>query len=85
MRDARRGKVARVVITYPDRLTRFGYNYLQHYFATYQIPIIAIEEAPHKSLQEQLVIDMMALLASFSGKLYALRTHAAKNQQQIPQ
>ncbi len=29
------GKVNEVVITYPDRLTRFGFQYLQRYFASY--------------------------------------------------
>ena len=78
MRDAERGKVARIFITFPDRLTRFGFLFLERYFASYHISIFVIDESPSSDLQKQLVTDMMSLIASFSGKLYALRAHRAR-------
>jgi putative resolvase len=69
MRDAQHGKVARIFITFPDQLTRFGFLFLRRFFESYHIPIIVIDEAPSADLQKQLVTDMMSLIASFSGKL----------------
>lgn len=78
LKAARQGKIARIFIAYPDRLTRFGFRYLQEYFATFEIPLITVDDPGDVDVQAQLVNDMMSLLASFSGKLYSLRAHAAR-------
>ena len=71
-------KVSRVFVTYKDRLTRFGFHYLETTFNHEGVRIIVIrDEAHEKSVQEELVEDMMALIASFSGKLL-LRTERIK-------
>ena len=63
-------KVSRVFVTYKDRLTRFGFHYLETLFEHEGVPIIVIRDMAHeRSVQEELVEDMMALIASFSGKL----------------
>ena len=68
-------KVSRVLVTYKDRLTRFGFHYLETIFSHEGVPIIVIKDEEHaKSVQEELVEDMMALIASFSGKLYGFRS-----------
>ena len=68
-------KVSRVFVTYRDRLTRFGFHYLETIFNHEGVRIIVIRDAAHeRSVQEELVEDMMALIASFSGKLYGLRS-----------
>ena len=69
------GKVSRVFVTYRDRLTRFGYHYLETMFACHGVPIIVVkDEKNEKSVNEELAEDMMSLIASFSGKLYGLRS-----------
>lgn len=68
-------KVNRVFITYKDRLTRFGFHYLETMFGYYNVPIIVVKDIDkEKSVQEELVEDMMSLIASFSGKLYGMRS-----------
>ena len=59
-------KVSRVFVTYKDRLTRFGFHYLEAIFNNYEgVPIIAIrDEAHEKTVQEELVEDMMSLIAN---------------------
>lgn len=75
-------KVSRVFVTYRDRLTRFGFHYLETMFNHEGVPIIIIRDEEHaKSVQEELVEDMMALIASFSGKLYGLRS--GKNKKKL--
>ncbi|OOB78800.1 MAG: hypothetical protein BEN19_00710 [Epulopiscium sp. Nuni2H_MBin003] len=69
-------QVEYIYITYKDRLTRFGYNYLEQIFRQKGVEIIVITDvSKKKSVEEELVEDMMALIASFSGKLYGLRSN----------
>ena len=70
-----RGEARNVYVTYKDRLTRFGFRYLETVFSAHGTAIIAVrDEKEEKSVQEELVEDMMNLIASFSGKLYGMRS-----------
>lgn len=72
-------KVNRVYVTYKDRLTRFGFHYLQAVFKYKGVEIIVVKDDKNeKSVHDELIEDMMSLIASFSGKLYGLRS--GKNQ-----
>lgn len=72
-------EVRTVYITYRDRLTRFGYNYLKTMFYMKGVEIVVIHEMnKDKCCQEEFVEDMMALIASFSSKLYGMRSHEKK-------
>lgn len=77
LNDTAAGKIKTVYITNRDRLTRFGYDYLERYFKLNNVELINLHEAvspPHP--QEELIRDFMSLLASFSGKYYRLRSKA---------
>lgn len=69
-----KGDVSKVYITYPDRLTRFGYSYIEYFFNKFGVEIIVCKDKENKTPQEELVADLMNLLASFSGKLYGMRS-----------
>lgn len=68
------GKVNRVFVTYKDRLTRFGFNYLDKIFERNGVQIVVLNNSDSASTEQELVSDMMSLLASFSGKLYGMRS-----------
>lgn len=75
LNDAEQGKISTVYITNRDRLTRFGYEYLERLLKLNDVRLISLHEAvspPHP--QEELIRDFMSLLASFSGKYYRLRS-----------
>lgn len=77
-------EVGRVFITYKDRLTRFGFHYLEAVFKAHHVEIIVVKDKKEeKSMQMELVEDMMSLIASFSGKLYGMRSKkgACKNEE----
>ena len=75
-----KGEVRNVYITYRDRLTRFGFNYLQTMFNACGTNIIIVKDVnDEKTVQEELVEDMMSLIARFSGKLYGMRSRKIKN------
>lgn len=68
------GKVNRVFINYKDRLTRFGFNYIKQICDFHQVEIVIVSEIKDKkSESEELAEDIIALIHSFSGKLYGLR------------
>lgn len=75
------GEVRNVYVTYKDRLTRFGYRYLETIFALHGVSIIVVKDKEvEKQVYEELVEDMLSLLASFSGKLYGLRGKKSKKE-----
>ena len=71
------GGVDVVLITYRDRLTRFGYKYLQFFFEKHGV---RIEEVLHEEKEplEELVEDFLAIIVSFAGKSYRKRSHKVK-------
>ena len=67
-------KVNRIFILYKDRLTRFGFNYLEKFFNKYNTKIEVIsDKIKEKSIEEELAEDIISIIHSFSGKLYGLR------------
>ena len=66
------GKINKVVIEHKDRLTRFQYNLIEFFFNSYGVEIELLDKKEYTE-QEELVNDMMMLIASFSGKVYSMR------------
>jgi len=71
------GKVDVVVVSYKDRLTRFGFKYLEEFFNSHGVRIeVVFEEGPR--LQQELIEDLIAIVTSFAGRLYGMRSHKKK-------
>jgi len=71
------GEVTKVVITCRDRLTRFGFKYLEQYFNSHGVEIEVIFEE-EKTPEKELVEDLLTIVTSFAGKLYGARSHKKK-------
>ncbi|NBL00221.1 MAG: IS607 family transposase, partial [Erysipelotrichia bacterium] len=69
------GKINRVFISYKDRLTRFGFNYIKQIcdFNNTEIVIVS-NDIENKAVELELAEDIISLIHSFSGKLYGLRS-----------
>ncbi|QPG48960.1 IS607 family transposase [Saccharolobus solfataricus] len=65
-------EVSRVVIAYPDRLVRFGFEILEEVCKAHNCEIVVLNQ---EDKEEELVEDLMSALVSFSGKLYGMRSH----------
>jgi len=78
LRLVREDQVAEIVVTYPDRLTRFGQEYLQALFDSFGVVLTALDSGEDQTAEQELTNDMLALLASFSGRLYGMRSHKQK-------
>ena len=68
------GKVNKVIIEHKDRLTRFQFNFIRKMYAVFGCDIIVLDDKDDVSDAEELTRDLMALLASFSGKYYGRRS-----------
>lgn len=73
MKMAHDGEINNIAITTQDRLTRFGYKYLEEYFKAYNVTITVLEGEVEKQPEQELLDDFMALIASFSGRYYHMR------------
>jgi putative resolvase len=71
-------KVAEVTITDEDRLTRFGQEYLETLFACFGVTLTVLAPGESKTPEQELTDDLLALIASFSGRLYGMRSHKQK-------
>ena len=69
LREVEQYKISEIYIEYKDRLTRFGYRFLERYCHYFGTKIIPISNNDIKSPAEELSEDIMALLICFSGKL----------------
>ena len=68
-------QVGEIAITYADRLTRFGQEYLDVLFASFGVTLTILEPGEEKTPEQELTDDLLALIASFSGRLYGMRSH----------
>ncbi|MCS5697393.1 recombinase family protein, partial [Desulfofundulus thermocisternus] len=66
-RMAREGKMNLVVIEFKDRLARFGLTYIERYFNAFGVRVEVVNGEEPKSLQEELVQDMLSILTVFSA------------------
>jgi predicted site-specific integrase-resolvase len=62
-----------VLVEHKDRLTRFMLNYLVKFFGSYDVEIVWTNEIIGKSYEQELVEDILSLMASFSSKIYSKR------------
>lgn len=79
MAKASKREITHLYIRYKDRLTRFGFNYLEMYMSSHGVKIVILDDAtPEKSIQQELIEDLIAIMTSFSGKMHGLRSKKNK-------
>ena len=70
-------KISKLIITYEDRLTRFGFETLREMFSAFgtEIEVINREE---KTPREELAEDLITIVSHFARRLYGMRSHRYK-------
>jgi putative resolvase len=71
-------QVGEIAITNLDRLTRFGQEYLEVLFESFGVTLTVLDQAEDRTAEQELTDDLLSLLASFSGRLYGMRSHKQK-------
>jgi len=75
-------KISKIIIEHKDRLTRFQFGFIERMFNSYGVEIVCVEKMD-VSEEEELVNDIMMLMASFSGKLYGKRSAKRRKEKKI--
>lgn len=65
--------VARVVVEYQDRLCRYGFSVFQEYCTGLGVEVVILQEAESKEFEQEFAEDVVALITSFSARLYGRR------------
>jgi putative resolvase len=74
----REDQVSEIVVTFSDRLTRFGQEYLQVLFDSFGVTLTVLDPGEDTTAEQELTDDLFALFASFSDRLYGMRSHKQK-------
>lgn len=77
--DALMGKFTKICVTHEDRLSRFGVSFIKRFLSEHDVEVDALYD-DRKTDREEVLSDFMAILASFSGRYYRLRSkHEQRN------
>lgn len=71
---AQNSEITDIAITNKDRLSRFGAKYLEELFTQNNVRVHYLNEEKDIPAEQELMDDFMALIASFSGRFYKLRS-----------
>lgn len=70
-------EVDKIIITYKDRLIRFGYELIEHLCEKNDVEIIILNNE-EKDKNKELVEDMLSIITLFSSRLYGSRSKKHK-------
>ena len=72
------GKIQRIIITYPDRLLRFGFSLIEKLCQHFGTEMTILNLKKEQSFEETLAQDLITIITVFSSKLYGKRSHQNK-------
>jgi predicted site-specific integrase-resolvase len=71
-------KVDKVVVSYKDRLTRFGFDYFKNLFLKFGTTIEVVNLTTEEDFQSELTEDLVSIIHHFSMKMYSNRRKQLK-------
>ena len=71
-------QIDRVIVSYKDRLTRFGFGYFVEWFSRNGVTIDVINLTKEEDFQKELTEDLISVVHHFSMKLYSNRRKISK-------
>lgn len=74
MERVENGEISKLLIAHKDRLVRFGFDYFEHLAITKGSEIVVVNQES-LSPQQEMVEDLMAIIHTFSSRLYGLRKY----------
>lgn len=70
----KRGEVEKVVIEYPDRLARFGFEYLKFFMESFGVELAILNgKENEQDVNKELAEDLIAIVTSFAARIYGQR------------
>lgn len=74
-------EISKIIVEHQDRLTRFGFNYINLFMKSKNCQIEVINEAAND--KEDLMQDFISLVTCFTARLYGLRRSKRKTEKLI--
>ena len=74
-----KGEIQKIFITYKDRLTRFGFGYIEHMLTQFGVEIVVVNATKEEDFQTELTQDLVSVIHHFSMKLYSNRRKTLKD------
>lgn len=71
-------KIAKIYITFKDRLTRFGFKYFERLFEKYGCEIVVLNSTSEITFEQELTQDLISIIHHFSMKMYSNRRQKFK-------
>jgi len=65
--------VARVVVEYKDRIARYGFETFKSFCETHGVEVVVLKDAEKKEFEQEMVEDIIALITSYSARMYGRR------------
>lgn len=65
--------IERVVVEYKDRLCRYGFSLFEEYCSGHGVRVVILHEEDSKDFEQEFAQDVVALVTSFSARLYGRR------------
>ncbi len=75
---AEKGLIDKVIVTYPDRLARFGLKYVERHLNYCGVLVEYIKPKEQREPRGELIDDLVSIITSFAGKLYGMRSRKVK-------
>ncbi len=72
-------EVQEIIVSHRDRLTRFGFEMIEHLALQHDVKITIIN-IPSTSPEQEVVNDLMEIIHVFSSRLYGLRKYKIKKE-----
>ena len=69
----RLSEIDTIIVEYPDRLARFGLNYLKEFCKSLNVNLEVIEEKAQLEPNEEMVNDLISVVTCFSARMYGAR------------
>ena len=79
-----RREVKTLILAHRDRLTRFGFEWFEHFAQTHGCELLVLNQE-RLSPEQEMVQDMMTIVHCFSSRLYGLRNYRKKLNEALKQ
>lgn len=79
-----RGEIEKLLIAHKDRLVRFGYDLIAHLASENGCEIVVVNQAS-LSPQQEMVEDLLAIVHTFSCRLYGMRKYKQALREDYPE
>lgn len=77
MDEIGRREIRALILAHRDRLTRFGFDWFEHYAKSNGCEVLVLNQE-RLSPEQEMVQDLMTIVHSFSSRLYGLRNYRKK-------